>query len=407
MRASGVVTRAKLAHSAMPADLREPPPLDADARAHAARVVDALRAAIDSDGGALAFDAYMELALYAPRLGYYAAGAHKLGAGGDFVTAPEVSRLFGRALARQLAPSTGFGGMLLELGPGSGALACDLLLELDALGAAPTVYFLLEPSPDLRERQRARIASLPPALAKRAVWLDALPDQPIGGAIVANEVLDALPCERFVVRGGEMRELTVARAGDAFALVERKASAALERAVRALEAARGAPFADGYAHETRTRLAPFVATLARALGHGQLLCIDYGLDRRALYAAERSMGTFRAFHRQHAFDDALFRPGLCDLTAWVDFTTVAEAATAAGLELVGYTTQAQFLLGCGIAELAAASGPDVAALARASSAVQRLTLPAEMGECFKAIGFTRGAVEPLPGFAGRDLAHLL
>jgi SAM-dependent MidA family methyltransferase len=177
--------------------------------------------------------------------------------------------------------------------------------------------------------------------------------------------------------------------------------------VRGIERARGAAFVDGYAHEQRARLAPTVATLARGLARGQLLFIDYGLDRRALYSAERSMGTFRAFHRQHALDDALFRPGLCDLTAWVDFTTVAEAATAEGLELAGYTTQAQFLLGCGIAELAAASGTDVLAQAKASSAVQKLTLPAEMGESFKAIGFARGATAALPGFSMRDFAHLL
>lgn len=388
------------------------PELDADSAAHAARVAAALRDAIAAAGGALPFADYMELALYAPGLGYYAAGARKFGAGGDFVTAPELTPLFGRALARQLARS--FHGsasedarVLLELGPGSGALACDLLLELEALGALPARHLLLEPSPDLRERQRARVATLPPALARRVEWLDTLPAAPIAGAILANEVLDALPCERFVVRGGSVREFAIASRGSGFDMVERDAAAALERAVRALETERGAPFPDGYQHEVCTRLPPFVATLARSLAAGQLLFIDYGLDRRALYTAERSMGTFRAFHRQRALDDALFRPGLCDLTAWVDFTAVAEAATACGLELAGYTTQAQFLLGCGIAELAAASGPDALALARASSAVQKLTLPAEMGESFKAIGFSRGAVEPLPGFALRDLAHLL
>lgn len=387
------------------------PELDAAASAHAVRVANAVRAAIDLAGGALPFDDYMELALYAPGLGYYAAGARKFGANGDFVTAPEITPLFGRALAHHLAPTfhatPGPERVLLELGPGSGALACDLLRELETLGALPDRYLLLEPSPELRERQRVRIAQLPLALAQRVHWLDALPAAPIAGAILANEVLDALPCERFAIRSGAVHELAVVCAGDAFSLVERPAPPALERAVHALEAARGAPFAEGYVHELRSRLPPFVATLARLLSNGQLLFIDYGLDRRELYTSERRMGTFKAFHRQRSFDDALFRPGLCDLTAWVDFTAVAEAATAAGLELAGYTTQAQFLLGCGIAELAAASGPDAVALARASSAVQRLTLPAEMGESFKAIGFTRGEVTPLPGFVLRDLAHLL
>jgi SAM-dependent MidA family methyltransferase len=383
------------------------PPLDDDAQHHAARVAELLRGAIAGAGGALPFDRFMELALYAPGLGYYAAGARKLGAGGDFTTAPEMTPLFGRALARQLAPTLGAGRTLLELGPGSGALAADLLGELDALGALPDRCLLLEPSPELRARQRTRLAALPPRLSQRVEWPERLPAAPLAGAMVANEVLDALPCERFAIRGALVREVVVRAAGERFALDERDAPPALAAAVRALEAERGAPFADGYRHELRSRLAPFVATLADALGEGQLLLIDYGLERRALYAEARTDGTLRAHHRQRALDDPLIRPGLCDLTAWVDFTAVAEAATGAGLELLGYTTQAHLLLGCGIAELATAPASDARAAARASGAVQRLTLPDEMGERFKAIGFARGAVGALPGFALRDLAHLL
>lgn len=396
----------------------ELPPLDPAAAAHAARVVDALRAAIAARGGALPFDEYMELALYAPGLGYYAAGARKLGADGDFVTAPEVSPLFGRALARQVAEVAALvdGDAVLELGPGSGALAAALLPELAALGAAPERYLMLEPSPDLRQRQQARLEPLLAArgLATRLEWLDRLPERPLAGTILANEVLDALPCERFVIRDGAPRELAVVADGDGFALREVAARPALHEAARALALELGAPLPEGFAHEWRTRLAPFVATLAGALDRGLLLLIDYGLGRRELYDARRGAGTFRVHHRHRALDDALFRPGLCDLTAWVDFTAAADAGLAAGLGFAGYTTQAHLLLGCGLTELLAepldgGAEPAAIAQARRSAEVQRLTLPDEMGERFKALGLHRGLDHALPlrGFALRDLSHTL
>jgi len=385
--------------------------LDHAAATHAGRVADALRAAIAAAGGALWFDDYMELVLYAPGLGYYSAGARKFGADGDFVTAPEISPLFGRALARQVAEALALAGgdTVLELGPGSGALAAALIPELDALGASPARVLLLEPSPELRERQRARLA--PCADLTRIEWLDRLPDTPLAGVIVANEVLDALPCERFVVHDGALHELAVVVQGDGFALEERAARSATRSAVRSLEVELGARFAEGFAHERRARLAPLVATLSRTLARGLLLFIDYGLGQRELYSPTRARGTFLAHHRHRAFDDALFRPGLCDLTAWVDFTAVADAAIGEGLALAGYTTQAHLLLGCGLETLLgeplAGPGPPAVAEARRSRDAQRLTLPDEMGERFKAIGFVRGIDATLLGFALRDLAHRL
>jgi SAM-dependent MidA family methyltransferase len=394
------------------------PELDADQAAHADRVLAAVRAAIAARGGALPFDEYMELALYAPGLGYYAAGARKLGAAGDFVTAPELSPLFGRALARQVAEvAAAVGGdTVLELGPGSGALAAALLPELAVLGAAPARYLMLEPSPDLRQRQRERLDALraaTPGLATELVWLERLPDRPIAGTILANEVLDALPCERFVIGADGPRELAVVARDGALALAERPAGAALREALRAIELELGAPLPAGFAHEWRSRLAPFVATLAGALDRGLLLFVDYGLGRRELYDARRGRGTFRAHHRQRAFDDALFRPGLCDLTAWVDFTAAADAAMGAGLGFAGYTTQAHLLLGCGLGELLAeplaGDAPAAVAQARRSRDAQLLTLPDEMGERFKALGLHRGLDQALPlrGFALRDLSHTL
>ena len=398
-----------------PVPRRDPfPELDADAAAHAARVLAAVHAAIAARGGALPFDEYMELALYAPGLGYYAAGARKLGADGDFITAPEVSPLFGRALARQVAEVAALvgGDAVLELGPGSGALAAALLPELARLGAAPARYLMLEPSPDLRERQRARLAAL--RVPTELVWLERLPERPIVGTILANEVLDALPCERFVVRDGAPRELAVAVREGALALVERPARGALVEAVGAIERELGAPLPEGTEHEWRSRLAPFVATLGGALDRGLLLLVDYGLGRRELYGPARPRGTFRAHHRHRALDDALFRPGLCDLTAWVDFTAAADAGLGAGLAFAGYTTQAHLLLGCGLTELLAepfeeegTGEPLALAQARRSRDAQRLTLPDEMGERFKALGLARGIDRPLRGFALRDLSHTL
>jgi len=394
------------------------PALDPAAAAHAARVLATVRAAIAARGGALPFDEYMELALYAPGLGYYAAGARKLGADGDFTTAPELSPLFGRALAQQVAEVAARvgGDTVLELGPGSGALAATLLPELARLGAAPDRYLLLEPSPELRERQRARLASLDLSSRKtELVWLERLPERPIAGTILANEVLDALPCERFVVRDDGPRELTVTSRDGALVLAERPAGEALSAAVRAIEQHRGAPLPTGFAHEHRARLAPFIAGVADALDRGLLLLIDYGLGRRELYDDRRARGTFRAHHRHRALDDALFRPGLCDLTAWVDFSAAADAGVAAGLGFAGYTTQAQLLLGCGLTDLleapleAADGGQSAIAWARRSRDAQLLTLPDEMGERFKALGLQRGLADgpPLRGFAGRDLSHTL
>ncbi len=391
------------------------PALDAAAAAHAARVLAVLRSAIAARGGALPFDEYMELALYAPGLGYYAAGARKLGPDGDFVTAPEVSPLFGRALARQIAEVAARvgGDEVLELGPGSGALAAALLPELARLGAAPKRYLMLEPSPELRERQRARLATL--ELATELIWLERLPERPIAGTILANEVLDALPCERFVQRDDGLRELTVTARDGALVLAERPADETLRAAVHAIEKDRGAPLPTGFAHEHRQRLAPFIAGLAAALDRGLLLLIDYGLGRRELYDDRHALGTFRAHHRHRALDDALFRPGLCDLTAWVDFSAAADAGIAAGLGFAGYTTQAQLLLGCGLTELLEAplatvdGGEPAIAWARRSRDAQLLTLPDEMGERFKALGLERGLADgpSLRGFAGRDLSHTL
>ena len=386
-------------------------PLTDAERAHEARLAALIAEELATSGGWLPFARYMELALYAPGLGYYAAGAHKLGAGGDFVTAPELSPVFGRSLARQCAEVLGAlgGGEILELGAGSGALAEDLLGELARLDCIPERYRILEPSPDLRERQRRRLELLPVAQSRRIEWLEAVPAEPFQGLVLANEVLDALPVERFRRTDAGVEALGVGREQGRFASVARPAGAALAAAVRALELARGAPFEAGYESELCPALEAWVGAVTAPLARGVALFIDYGLPRSGYYARGRSTGTFACYHRQRRHEDPFVNVGLQDLTAWVDFTRVAEAGVAAGLEVAGYTTQANFLLALGFEEhlVALRAGTDPSRAPLVGRTAARLVLPTEMGESFKCIALSRGYERPLGGFALKDFTASL
>lgn len=385
------------------------PALTPDECAHSARLAERLRAEISRCGGWIGFARYMQIALYEPGLGYYSAGARKLGAAGDFITAPEVAPVFSRCLAVQCAEVLGGlgGGDLLELGAGSGVMAAALLEELARRDALPHRYFILDVSADLRQRQRETLAATVPQLLERVEWLDRLPDE-LEGLILANEVLDALPVERFVMRGGAVRALGVAWQGGGPVWSEAPATGRLEAAVRHLEREAGAQWPEGYTSEINVDLGDWVAAVARVLARGVALFVDYGLPRRDYYAAERSAGTLLCHFRHRFHDDPFARPGLQDITAWVDFTAVAEAAQAAGLEVAGYTTQAHFLIGNGIGEFVAdVTGLDVAERVNLSRQAMLLTLPGEMGERFKAMALTRGYHAPLGGFAVRDLRHTL
>jgi SAM-dependent MidA family methyltransferase len=387
-------------------ELPDPGP---EAREHSARVLERIRAAIDASGGFLDFASYLELALYAPGLGYYSAGARKFGPDGDFITAPEAAPLFSRCLALQCAEVQQHLGRsaLLEFGAGSGAMAAALLRELERQGSLPERYLILEVSGELRERQRRALQASVPELAGRVAWLDRLP-RDFTGTVLANEVLDAMPFERFAVRGGELRRLGVTWRGSGLDWADRPATRALEAAVRRIELQRGEGFPEGYESELNLRLPSWFAAIGEAVASGVLLFIDYGLPQRELYAQQRRCGTMLCHYRHRAHGDPFFMPGLQDITAWVDFTAVAEAATTSGFELAGYTTQAHFLIANDIARLVAEGGdaelPGRLALAREA---RLLTLPGEMGERFKVIGFTRGYDAPLRGFAARDFSHQL
>ena len=380
------------------------PPPDADALAHSGRLSGLIRREMAEQGGAIPFDRFMELALYAPGLGYYMAGSRKLGAEGDFVTAPEVSPLFGQCLARQCAQLLeGLpGGDVLEFGAGSGALARVLLEEMERLGRLPRRYLILEPSPELRQRQRRLLEGLAPELAARVEWLESLPAK-LRGVAIANEVLDAMPAHRFRIDAGETREVFVRWEEGGFGeFAAPVRSAGLAEAVKQLQET--AALGDGYESEINLRAAPWLSALGGVLEAGAALLIDYGYPRREYYLPERGMGTLMCHYRHRAHPDPYRFVGLQDITAYVDFTAVAQAGGDAGLELAGYSSQANFLLACGLEELLAASDPhDVEAHMRLVQGSKRLLLPSEMGERFQVMALARGISEPLVGFSLRDL----
>ncbi len=388
------------------------PEPDPDARAHSAKLAALIREQIAAAGGALPFWRYMELALYAPGLGYYSAGAHKFGAAGDFVTAPELGGLFARCVADATVPvlrAVGTDAIFLELGGGSGAFAEQALRRFAECDAVPACYAILEPSADLRERQRERLhAKLPQGIAARVEWLDGPPQHAWNGVLFANEVLDALPVSRFVVRDGEMFEESVALdEGDRFACAERGADTLLVSALGHVMRGLDARFVDGYRSEVLPQLPYWIDAVAGTMVRGAMLFIDYGYPRREFYAPERNDGTLICHYRHHAHADPFLWPGLQDITASVDFTALAEAGTRIGFELAGYCAQAQFLIGNGLGDALGASQalPEIERL-RIAREAKRLTLPGEMGERFQAMGFQRG-VDFEPAFALGDLSGRL
>lgn len=381
---------------------------DAQAQ-HYALIHEFLAGQIAAAGGWLCFERFMDMALYAPGLGYYSAGAHKLGAGGDFTTAPEVSRLFGSCVARQCAEvlrALG-NGSILEIGAGSGRLAADILLRLESFGVLPESYFILEISADLRERQRRYFARCLPQLQGRIVWLDQPPEKPFDGLVLANEVLDALPVKRFRWYRDRVEELGVVCEGGALADRPRPASPAVADACLSLRRAGGA-WDDGYASEYCPRLGAWTQSVTRALRAGAVLWFDYGLPRSHYYLPERREGTLLCHFRHRAHGDPLLCPGLQDITAWVDYTRLAEASRAAGFALAGFTTQSYFLAALRVDyEMQLLAGEDAAQFARLANQARQLMLPGEMGERFKAMAWLRGLELSLSGFALHDLRHTL
>jgi SAM-dependent MidA family methyltransferase len=382
--------------------------LTAAALEHGARVAEHLTALIAARRGWVSFEEFMDQALYAPQLGYYSAGAGKLGPDGDFITAPELSRLFGACVAVQCAEILKQlqGGVILEVGAGTGRLAVDVLSRLDSLHQLPERYFILEVSADLKDRQARLIKESAPALLERVTWLEAPPAGPLSGVLLANEVLDALPVTRFRWSTGGVEELGVTLLDGAFHWQGRGARPVLSRDCAALAQGRG--WEEGYVSEYCPRLTGWTRSITQSFTRGAALFIDYGLPRSQYYLAERREGTLMCHFRHRAHDDPFLHPGLQDITAWVDFTRLAEASAACGYELAGFTTQAHFLAGCGIDnEMRRLAGDNQNTFARLASQARQLMLPGEMGERFKAMAWLRGVELPLCGFALRDLRHSL
>lgn len=388
---------------AWPAGLPHPSPEEA---ASSAPLVRRIREALAARGGAIPFARYMELALYAPGLGYYSGRLPKLGAKGDFVTAPELSPLFSRCLARQCAQILAEipDASVLEAGAGSGRMAADLLVELARLEMLPARYQILELSGALRERQAATLQEVVPELCDRVGWLERLPAPGFRGVLLANEVLDAMPVHRLQLAAEGPREYYVCWEDGRFAWrIGALSEPALAEAVAEVLGDLPAPPPPGYVMELGLSQPAWVASVGERLAAGVLLVIDYGFPRRELYHPQRAEGTLMCHYRHRAHPNPLILTGLQDMTAHVDFTALGQAGTAVGLRLAGYTSQASFLLANGLTEALEAGGvggtPDY--LTRAN-AVKRLTLPGEMGELFKVMALTRNLSGPLRGFALQD-----
>ncbi|AOY00577.1 class I SAM-dependent methyltransferase [Jeongeupia sp. USM3] len=383
------------------------PAPSADAVSASAALVERIRQSILEAGGWLPFADYMRLALYSPGLGYYSGGAAKFGAEGDFTTAPELSPLFGACIADTAAAvlaALGPDGEVMEFGAGTGRLAAQLLLGLERLGRLPARYCIVDLSGELRERQRATIAAAAPHLLGRVDWLDALPET-FSGFVVGNEVLDAMPCA-LVHRDddGRLHERGVVWRDGAFGWQDRPLAAG---PLYDLAAALALP--KGYTTEVQPDMHAYVASVAGMLTRGAALWLDYGFAHAEYYHPERHMGTLIGHYRHHTVHDPFFRPGLTDLTCHVDFSAVYREADAAGLALEGYAPQAQYLLDAGLLDKLAALGTGHPGYLAQVAAVQKLTSPAEMGDLFKAIAFSKAIELPalLPGFGGRDDSHKL
>ncbi len=393
---------------------------------HSRKLQAVIREAIAASDGWIPFARYMELALYYPGLGYYNGGAVKLGAGGDFVTAPEISALFGYTLARQVEQISEqvvkHRGQadILEIGAGSGKLARDILHELDHLDCLPQHYYILEVSAELRERQQQFLIAQVPHLMPRVIWLDQLPEQ-FCGTILANEVIDAMPVHLVEWQGDavrergvvwqEARELAQQESDGQFAWESRPIVNDGLKQVADVLARQINPQCDrdfDYCSEINPVAGYFIRSLAGILQQGAVILIDYGFGRGEYYHPQRNQGTLMCHYRHHAHGDPFYLPGLQDITSHVDFSALYDAAEEAGLPLVGYTTQAHFLLNCGITEtLARTPAEAVQDYLPLANQLQKLVSPAEMGELFKVMAFGKALDLPLHGFVSGDKSRML
>ena len=387
----------------------ELPAPDAASAAHSRRVADYISQQIEERGGSISFAEFMQHALYAPGLGYYVSGTTKFGAAGDFITAPEISPLFGQVLAIQAASVLQQldDGQILELGAGSGVLAATMLRKLSLLNALPDRYYILEVSPDLVQRQQEFLLAEVPDLVTRVEWLAELPAE-FSGVIIANEVADALAVERFTKSGNLLMQDRVTENDGNFKWQQADAPGLLVEAVEDIEKNIGSTLPDNYRSEICLALAPWIGELVNCLRKGLIFLFDYGVTQREYFAADRGEGWLRCHFRHHAHNNPLILPGIQDLTAWVDFSALADAAAESGAGIAGFVSQAHFLINGGLQEeLADFTSLPLEEQLELSRQTKLLTLPGEMGEHFKCIGLSCGDIEPPFAFRNSDRAHML
>lgn len=376
-----------------------------EANAHSLRLLEKIHMQIKAQGGAMRFDQFMQAALYQPELGYYRCGTEKFGAGGDFITAPEISPLFARSLARFVTQS-GAGQTILEVGAGSGKLAANMLNVFSQQNVAPS-YQILELSGELRQRQRTTIQALCPHMLEHVQWADDIPEN-FEGVVLANELLDAMPVRRFRIRGQKFFEQYVDWCdgllcyrdevlGDV-RLIDRIATLREQTSLGSV---------DSYLSEVNFMAEDWIRTLGKKLKRGVVLLIDYGYARNAYYHEQRSGGTLMCHYQHRAHPDPLILPGLQDITAHIDFTAMADAALEGDMEIVGFTTQGHFLLNMGVLEFAENENLAESERLAMNNEIRQLTLETEMGEQFKVMACTKNHEQPVPGFEHHDLRHQL
>ncbi len=385
-----------------PTSITELPAADESALAHSRQLRQVIHDEIDNNDGHISFARFMQMALYEPGLGYYSAGASKIGEAGDFITAPEISPLFSICLARQCAEvlQTMEQTVIMELGAGTGVMAADVLRELQKLDCLPEQYYILEPSADLRQRQQQLLEKKLPELVSRVRWLDSLPDLPFRGIILANEVLDAMPVQRFCLHKERVEEMHVGWQDDDFCWRKYPADAVLETKVKTIIQHSITDFDEGYTSEINGDLEAWIKSLADCLQQGMILFVDYGYCRHEYYHEQRNQGTLLCHYRHRVHANPFIYVGLQDITASVDFTAVAEAAVSADLRVSGFTSQAYFLIASGLEQILQQRGEvnDLQQLELARQ-IKLLTMPGEMGERFKAIALTRNVESALSGFS--------
>ena len=380
---------------------RNLPQPSAHALAHSDKLLNHIINEIEARESKISFTRFMELALYAPGLGYYCSGTQKFGATGDFITAPEISPLFGQCLARQCQQVLQhcLGGVILELGAGSGKLAATLLTALADLGAPPQHYYILEVSADLKQRQQQTIKQQVPELAERVSWLQSLPQKPFTGIVLANEVLDAMPVHRFRIEGEQILECFVGQCQTGlFEFYTPSKNKQLSQFVSQLKQTY-LQSVKHYDSEVNLNLAAWLQSISEILNQGLVLLIDYGYPTREYYHPDRTTGTLMCHYRHFAHTHPLFLPGLQDITAHVDFSQLADYAFDSGFDIEGYTTQAAFLLNCGLLEATQSplSSAEKASL-KTKGAIKIFTHPSEMGELYKVIALSKDLGIDLLGF---------